>query len=152
MQSTTHPISVLYGFQHRTPFDRRAPAWGALRGLTMEEKLAKLQDPAYRSTMVEQIQSNVWPLDFNELYLMSHTNPRFDLDPTQTVSAHAARLNMSEPDAFIELSLAENGMALFNFPIINPEMEAVERLLMEVNEGRSVAVCRTISISRRQDL
>ena len=54
MQATTHPISVLYGFQHRTPFDRWAPAWGALRGLTLEEKLAKLRDPAYRATMVEQ--------------------------------------------------------------------------------------------------
>ena len=133
MQATTHPISVLYGFQHRTPFDRWAPAWGALRGLTLEEKLARLRDPAYRAIMVEQALADNPPVGFNELYLMSHRNPRYDLNPTQTVSAYAARLNMSEPDAFIELSLAENGMAMFNNMTINPEMEAVERMLKDPN-------------------
>ena len=133
MQSTTHPIAVLYGLQNRTPFDSQVPAFQALRDLSMEEKLAKLRDPAHRATMVEQALSATLPMDFDDLYLMSSTDPRYDLDPTQTLSAYAARLNTSEPDAFIELSLAENGRALFNFPFINPEMEAVERMLTDPN-------------------
>lgn len=133
MQSTTHPIAVLYGFQNRTPFDSNVPAFQALRDLPMDEKLAKLRNPAYRATMVEQALSATLPMDFDELYLMSRTDPRYDLDPTQTLRAYAERLNTSGPDAFIELSLAENGMALFNFPFINPEMEAVERMLTDPN-------------------
>ena len=133
MQSSTRCIAVLFGFPNRTPFDRRAPAFRALRGLSMDEKLAKLRDPAYRAVMVEQALADMPPLDFSELYLMSHADPRYDLDPTQSVSAHAARLNMSEPDAFIELSLAENGLALFNFPFINPEEKAVQRMLTDPN-------------------
>ena len=51
-QSTTRGIGVLFGFQNRTPFDR-APAWRALRGMSMEEKLVKLRNAEYRATMVE---------------------------------------------------------------------------------------------------
>ena len=133
MQSTTHPIAVLYGFQNRTPFDSVVPAFRALRDLPMDRKLAKLRDPAHRAAMVEQALSATLPMDFDELYLMSRTDPRYDLDPTQTLSAYAARLGTSAPDAFIELSLAEDGMALFNYPFINPEMEAVERMLNDPN-------------------
>ena len=131
-QSTTRGIGVLFGFQNRTPFDR-APAWRALRGLSLEEKLAKLRNPEYRAAMVEQALADPPPLDMNDLYLMSHAAPRYDLDPTQSLAAQAAGLNMSPPEAFIELSLAENGLALFNFPFLNPEMTAVEEMLKDPN-------------------
>ena len=51
----------------------------------------------------------------------------------QSLAAHAERLGTSAPDAFIELSLAEEGMTLFNYPFLNPEMEAVERMLTNEN-------------------
>ena len=131
-QSTTRGIGVLFGFQNRTPFDR-APAWRALRGMAMEEKLAKLRDAGYRASMVEQALADPPPLDVNDLYLMSHAAPRYDLDPAQSLGAQAARLNISAPAAFIELSVAENGLALFNFPFLNPEMTAVEEMLNDPN-------------------
>ena len=46
-QSTTRGIGVLFGFVNRTPFDR-APSWRALRDLRLDEKVAKLRNPAYR--------------------------------------------------------------------------------------------------------
>ena len=131
-QSTTRGIGVLFGFQNRTPYDR-APSWRALRGLDMEGKLAKLRDPDYRRSMVEQAIANPPPMDMNDLYLMSHEAPRYDLEPTQSLGALAKARDMSEPEAFIELSIAENGLALFNFPFLNPEMEAVERMLNDPN-------------------
>ena len=131
-QSTTRGIGVLFGFQNRTPFDR-APAWRALRGMGMEEKLAKLRDAGYRASMVEQALADPPPLDVNDLYLMSHAAPRYDLDPAQSLGAQAARLNISAPAAFIELSVAESGLALFNFPFLNPEMTAVAEMLNDPN-------------------
>jgi N-acyl-D-amino-acid deacylase len=131
-QSTTRGIGVLFGFQNRTPFDR-APAWRALRGLPLPEKLAKLRDPAYRASMVQQSLDDMPPLDWNDLFLMSHDNPRYDNAPADSLVAHAGRLGTSLPDAFIELSLRDNGMALFNHPFLNPEMDAVEYMLDNPN-------------------
>ncbi len=131
-QSTTRGIGVLFGFQNRTPFDR-APAWRALRGLGLDEKLASLRDGDYRAAMVAQALEDPPPLDPGDLYLMSHAAPRYEPDPKASLSAHAAALNASAPDAFIELSLREDGMALFNYPFLNPEMSAVERMLHDPN-------------------
>ena len=131
-QSTTRGIGVLFGFQNRTPFDR-APSWRALRGLSLDEKLAKLRNSEYRASMVEQALSDPPPMDFSDLYLMSHSAPRYDLDPSQSLTAQAAKLNMSPAEAFIELSIADNGLALFNFPFLNPDMSAVEKMLHDPN-------------------
>ena len=131
-QSTTRGIGVLFGFQNRTPFDR-APAWRALRGMPMAEKLAKLTNAEYRASMVEQALSDPPPLDMNDLFLMSHKAPRYDLDPSQSLGALAAKMGISAPAAFIDLSLADDGLALFNFPFLNPEMSAVEEMLNDPN-------------------
>ncbi len=131
-QSTTRGIGVLFGFQNRTPFDR-APAWRALRGLSMDEKLAKLRNADYRAAMVEQALSDPPPMDMNDLYLMSHKAPRYDLDPSQSLTALAAGMNISAPAAFIDLSVADGGLALFNFPFLNPDMDAVEKMLKDSN-------------------
>lgn len=69
----------------------------------------------------------------NDLYLMSHAAPRYDLEPWQSLAAQAASLNVSAPAAFIDLSVADNGLALFNFPFLNPEMTAVEEMLNDPN-------------------
>ena len=131
-QSTTRGIGVLFGFQNRTPFDRAA-AWRALRGLPMAEKLAKLRDPAYRAEMVRQATEDMPPLDLTQLFVLSKKTPRYDHRDQDSLAAHAARLNTSGPDAFIALSLEEEGQTLFNYPFLNPEMTAVEAMLTHPN-------------------
>ena len=131
-QSTTRGIGVLFGFQNRTPFDR-APAWRALRGMPLSEKLAKLNDADYRAEMVRQSLENMPPLEWADLFVLSHDNPRYDHAPSDSLAAHAARLDTSPPDAFIELSLLDNGLTLFNYPFLNQEMAAVERMLDDPN-------------------
>ncbi len=131
-QSTTRGIGVLFGFQNRTPFDRN-PAWRGLRGLPMAEKLAKLGDPDYRQQMVAQANENMPPLEMADLYVLSKSAPRYDLNPADRLTAQAERFGMSAPEAFIELSLQEGGMTLFNYPFLNQEMGAVERMLTDPN-------------------
>ncbi len=131
-QSTTRGIGVLFGFQNRTPFDR-APAWRALRGLPMAGKLAKLRDADYRAEMVRQSLEDMPPLDWNDLFLLSREAPRYDHAPADSLAARAAATGTSAPDAFIALSLEEEGMALFNYPFLNPDLAAVERMLCDDN-------------------
>ena len=131
-QSTTRGIGVLFGFQNRTPFDR-APAWRALRGLPMAEKLAKLRDVDYRAEMVRQIEADMPPLDLSQLFVLSRQNPRYDHRAEDSLAAHAARRGISGPAAFIDLSAEEEGMTLFNYPFLNPEMDAVEAMLTHPN-------------------
>jgi N-acyl-D-amino-acid deacylase len=131
-QSTTRGIGVLFGFQNRTFFDR-APAWRALRGLPLEEKLAKLRDPEYRAGMVQQAQDDPPPLDMTQVFVLSRDNLRYDSLPEDSLAAHAERLGTSAPDAFITLSLQDEGLTLFNYPFLNPELEAVEEMLKNPN-------------------
>lgn len=131
-QSTTRGIGVLFGFQNRTMFDR-APAWRALRGLPMAEKLAKLRNPEYRASMIEQADEDMPDLDMNDVFVMLKDRPRYDHAPDDSLAAHAARQGISTPAAFIDLSLADDGLTLFNYPFLNPEMSAVEEMLTHPN-------------------
>ncbi|MFT5391062.1 MAG: N-acyl-D-amino-acid deacylase, partial [Gammaproteobacteria bacterium] len=129
-QSTTRGIGVLFGFQNRTPYDR-APAWRGLRDLAMTEKLAKLRDPQYRASMVQQAINDPPPLDMTQLFILSREAPRYDHAPQDSLAAHAKRLGISEPEAFISLSLDDEGQMLFNYPFLNPEMDAVEAMISD---------------------
>ena len=131
-QSTTRGIGVLFGFQNRTPFDR-APTWRALRGQGMEEKLAKLRSAEYRADMIRQSLDDPPPIELDQLFLISQSSVRYDNQPETSLAAHAARLGLSPQEAFIELSLQDNGETLFNYPFLNPEMEAVETMLADPN-------------------
>jgi N-acyl-D-aspartate/D-glutamate deacylase len=131
-QSTTRGIGVLFGFQNRTFFDR-TPAWRALRGLSLPEKIAKLKNAEYRADMVKQALEDPPPLDMTQVYVLSRDNLRYDSLPEDSLAAHAERLGTSAPDAFIALSLKDDGLTLFNYPFLNPELEAVERMLSDRN-------------------
>ncbi len=146
-QSTARGIGVLFGFVNRTPFDR-APSWRALRGKPLAEKVALLRKPEYRATMLREAQDNPPPLDFTQLFVLDKDNVRYDQQPGDSIQAHAQRLGVSVPEAFIELSLAHEGTTLFNFPFLNPEMEAVETMLdhpqVVIGLGDSGAHCGQI--------
>ena len=131
-QSTTRGIGVLFGLQNRTPFDR-APTWRVLRELGMEEKLAKLRSAEYRADMVRQSLADPPLIEFDQLFLLSKSSVRYDNKPETSLAAYAARLGLSPQEAFIELSVQDNGKALFNYPFLNPEMEAVETMLADPN-------------------
>ncbi len=131
-QSTTRGIGVLFGFQNRTIFDR-APAWRALRGMSLEDKLSKLRDSEYRAQMVAQALEDPPPLDMDQVFVLSSENPRYDHRPEDSLEARAKRLGTSAPDAFIQVSLDGDGRTLFNYPFLNPELAAVERMLGDSN-------------------
>jgi N-acyl-D-aspartate/D-glutamate deacylase len=127
-QSTTRGIGVLFGFVNRTPFDR-APSWRALRSLKLEEKVAKLRNPEYRATMVNEALADPPPIDFSQIFVLADGEARYDHRPDESLAAHAQRLGVSPAEAFIILSDERNGKALFNYPFLNPTFDAVENML-----------------------
>ncbi len=131
-QSTTRGIGVLFGFVNRTPFDR-APSWRALRSLSLEEKLAKLRDESYRAAMVREALEDPPPIDFAQIFLLPSGEARYDHGREDSLAAHAGRLGVSAPEAFIRLSLEHQGRALFNYPFLNPNFDAVQVLLDDPN-------------------
>ena len=131
-QSTARGIGVLFGFANRTPFDR-APSWRALRSLSLEAKLAKLRDEPYRQAMVREALADPPPIDFGQIFLLPEGEARYDHAARDSVASHAERLGVSAPEAFIALSLERSGRALFNYPFLNPNFEAVEHLLDDPN-------------------
>jgi N-acyl-D-aspartate/D-glutamate deacylase len=146
-QSTTRGIGVLFGFVNRTPFDR-APAWRALRGLSLADKVAKLRDPAYQARMIQEAQDDPPPIDFSQIFVLPQGEVRYDLGATDSLQAQADRLGVSPGAAFIALSLDNNGETLFNYPFLNPHFEAVQHMLehpqVVIGLGDSGAHCGQI--------
>jgi len=146
-QSTTRGIGVLFGFVNRTPFDR-APSWRALRTLKLEEKVAKLRNPEYRATMVQEALADPPPIDFGQIFLLPDGEARYDHRPNESLAAHAQRLGVSPAEAFITLSLQREGKALFNYPFLNPTFDAVQTMLdhprVVIGLGDSGAHCGQI--------
>jgi N-acyl-D-aspartate/D-glutamate deacylase len=127
-QSTARGIGVLFGFVNRTPFDR-APAWRSLRNLQLGEKVARLRNPEYRATMIREALDDPPPIDFSQIFLLPDGEARYDHRPDESLQAHAQRLGVSPAEAFLVLSLEREGKALFNYPFLNPQFDAVEKML-----------------------
>jgi N-acyl-D-aspartate/D-glutamate deacylase len=146
-QSTTRGIGVLFGFVNRTPFDR-APSWRALRSLQLEEKVAKLRNPDYRATMIQEALADPPPIDSSQIFLLPDHEVRYDHRPEESLAAHAQRLGVSPAEAFIHLSVERAGSALFNYPFLNPAFAAVQNMLdhprVVIGLGDSGAHCGQI--------
>ncbi len=127
-QSTTRGIGVLFGFVNRTPFDR-APSWRGLRALALDAKVAKLRDPEYRAVMIQEALDDPPPIDFGQIFLLPEAEARYDHREDESLAAHARRLGVSAPEAFIALSIERDGKALFNYPFLNPSFDAVQTML-----------------------
>ena len=146
-QSTTRGIGVLFGFVNRTPFDR-APSWRALRSLTLEQKVAKLKNPDYRATMVKEALADPPPIDCGQIFVLPGEEVRYDHQAAESLEAHAKRRGLSPAETFIQLSVEQEGKALFNYPFLNPEFDAVQTMLdhphVVIGLGDSGAHCGQI--------
>jgi N-acyl-D-amino-acid deacylase len=127
-QTTARGIGLLFGLQHRTFFDRAA-AWGALAGLSLDERLAALADNTRRADLLAAAEANTPPLDWNGVFVLTADSVDYAADPTTSLAHLADKAGETIPEAFVRISLETEGRALFNFPFLNQRMDAVEELL-----------------------
>jgi N-acyl-D-amino-acid deacylase len=128
-QTTARGIGLLFGLVHRTPFDVH-PAWMALRGLTLAERLGALADPATRAELIAGAES-VPTIPPDELFVLPEGDARYDLGHEDSLAGHAGRLGISPAAAFVNLALEREGRFLVNWPFLNDDMGAVERMLCD---------------------
>ena len=127
-QTTARGIGLLFGMQHRTFFDQ-TPEWGALQALSLDERLAALDDPERRGALLRAAADRVPPLDFRGVYVLTRDDVDYSGDPGTSLAAHAERAGESIPEAFVRISRETRGTALFNYPFLNQRMDAVAEML-----------------------
>jgi len=127
-QTTARGIGLLFGMQHRTFFDR-VPAWTALQSLTLDERLAVLDDETRRAELIRDAEANKPPLDWRGVYVLTDDSVDYTADPATSLAAHAEAAGETIVAAFVRISRETRGRALFNYPFLNQRMDAVEELL-----------------------
>jgi N-acyl-D-amino-acid deacylase len=127
-QTTARGIGLLFGLQHRTFFDR-APGWEELQRLDLAGRLAALDDDERRAQLIAAAERTTPPFDWNGVYILTEEHVDYSGDPVDSLAVAAARAGESIPAAFVRISRATRGRALFNFPFLNQRMDAVEAML-----------------------
>jgi N-acyl-D-amino-acid deacylase len=128
-QTTSRGIGVLFGIANRTPFDNCSRAWRALRDLQWPEKLAQLEDPAFKAQLIADVAATPSKLDLAAIYRLDQTRVNYERDETETLTAHAERRGVSPAEAFIDMALESEGQGLWNYPFLNWDFDAIEAKL-----------------------
>jgi N-acyl-D-amino-acid deacylase len=127
-QTTARGIGLLFGIVHRTFFDR-APAWQELSALDVAGRLAALEDPERRATLVEQANANTPPLDFDGVFVLSGDTAQYAYTEADSLGAQARAAGETVAETFVRLVRETGGQVLFNYPFLNQRMDAVEEML-----------------------
>jgi N-acyl-D-aspartate/D-glutamate deacylase len=127
-QTTARGIGLLFGIVHRTFFDR-APAWQQLKDLDAAGRLAALDDPERRATLVEQAKEHTAPLDYDGVFVLAGDEANYSYTDADSLGAKARAAGEHVAETFVRITRETRGKALFNFPFLNQRMDAVEDML-----------------------
>jgi N-acyl-D-aspartate/D-glutamate deacylase len=127
-QTTARGVALCFTLAGRGLFDR-APAWRALAGLSLPQKLAALR--ARRSELAAVDAEHLGPIDFRGIYLLDSEPPSYECRPEDSLAARAERSGTTEAGAFIDACLATEGRAVLYYPMLNQDLRAVEEMLLD---------------------
>ncbi len=130
-QTTARGISVLFGTEIRSPFDRN-PLWRAMRELSVAEKLAAYANPVRRAMLIKEAQENgPFEDELARLYLLEGPEPDYEPNAQKTLPALAQTRGVTLAEAYMDAMIASKGLAYFNHPILNQEFSAVREMLLD---------------------
>ena len=129
-QTTSRGIGVLFGLQNRTLFDQ-FPAWRELQSLDLAGRLARLADPEARRRLTDAVDLDQIQLDLERLYVLLPDRVRYDMNPEDSLAAHARRRGVSVVDAFIDLSLETAGECVCYFAFLNQRIDPIESMIRQ---------------------
>jgi len=128
-QTTSRGIGVLFSLAHMTPFDR-TPAWMALRGRTLAEKLAAMRDPEGRRSLLADPEAGPSRRTLERfLVLRPERGARYEPDPAGSLAAEAERRGLPPVAAYLELCLETEGRVILNWPVLNHDFGAIAEML-----------------------
>jgi N-acyl-D-amino-acid deacylase len=126
-QTTPRGIALLFGLQIRTFFDR-APGWKELAGKGVQARLAALDDDGRREELLASARANQ-ALDWRGVFVLATEPANYRFTPEDSLAAHAERRGVDPVQAFVDISRETRGKAVFSFPFLNQQDDAVEWML-----------------------
>lgn len=104
------------------------PAWAEIAGLSWDEQLTQLRDPAFRARMIAE-ESMIPDVDVADLYRVIaggwaaqyEMGADFNYEPTpaESIAQRAADAGQSGSEYAYDLLMGENGTGFIYFPILN---------------------------------
>ena len=125
-QTSARGIGALLGLDHHTPFGTSA-AWQELHRLSFPQRLAALEDAAFRARLLEADQPP-W-LDFAQAYILTDADLTYVHDRNRSLAAYAERTGQTPAEAFVELNRKHKGRVLLWYPGLNQSMDAIEEMI-----------------------
>jgi N-acyl-D-aspartate/D-glutamate deacylase len=126
-QTTPRGIALLFGLQARTFFDR-APGWDQLAGKGVDARLAALDDDTQRAELIESARANS-RMDWNGVFVIDREPANYRFTAADSLAAHAALRGVDAIEAFVDISRETRGAAVFSFPFLNQQHDAIEWML-----------------------
>ncbi|MGB2756491.1 MAG: amidohydrolase family protein [Acidimicrobiia bacterium] len=133
-QVAGRPINLLLGLGTFHPF-AYCPSWGMLGLAPIEEKVARMGDPAFRATLLaeaEQIDPTFAQfLEPSGVYVMG-TEPSYEPAAADSIAARARSNGCSPMEEFYDRLLDEQGHAFLMRPLLNfsdGNLDAVRTML-----------------------
>src|SRR4051794_7217159 len=134
-QVAGRPVSLLLGLQTFHPF-AYCPSWAPIGGASLSEKVAAMNDPAFRAKLLAEVDDAIAPmrqfLDPARAFPMGAV-PDYEPSPDNSVAAIARRQNRSEMEVFYDALLADDGLGLVLRPLLNYtdfSLDAVREMLL----------------------
>ena len=125
-QTSARGIGALLGLDHHTPFGTSA-AWQELHRLSFPQRLAALEDAAFRARLLEADQPP-W-LDFAQAYILTDADLTYVHDRNRSLAAYAERTGQTPAEAFVALNRKHKGRVLLWYPGLNQSMDAIEEMI-----------------------
>jgi N-acyl-D-amino-acid deacylase len=132
-QTTTRGIGVLFGLANRTPFDNCSTTWRAMRSMNFNDKLAKLQDPEFKTRLISDAATNPSKLDLSAVYRLEAGHVSYEPDADESLAAHAARRGVTPAEAFLDMAMESDARGLWNYPFLNWDYDAIEAKINDPN-------------------
>jgi N-acyl-D-amino-acid deacylase len=130
-QTTPRGISLLFGLQGNTFFDRQ-PGWrelaGTPRGTRLEARLAALDDDDRRAGLLEAARAG-HGLDGSGVFVLATEPANYRFTAADSLAAHAERRGTDAVGAFVDISRETRGAALFSYPFLNQDHDSVVWML-----------------------
>jgi N-acyl-D-aspartate/D-glutamate deacylase len=110
-----------------TFFDRH-PAWRELADQPLEARLAALDDDERRTVLIDAAREHQ-RLDWAGVFVIATEPANYRFTPADSLASHAARRGVDAVQAFVDISRETRGAALFSYPFLNQNHDAIVWML-----------------------
>jgi N-acyl-D-aspartate/D-glutamate deacylase len=119
-QVAPRAVGILMGLQSTTNPFARTPAYRRIAALSLPEKVAAWNDPAFRASIIDQVAAGpgAFALGFDRLYQLGDP-PDYEPSPDTSVGARARQLGIEPAELAYELMLSCGGRELLYVPFNN---------------------------------